>query len=248
MLGLYITGQDPESEQSIKDIVGNADSYKALLWGSLAGVLVAALLSMTQGILNLQQTVDSWFKGVRSMLAAMIILLLAWSLSAVTDVLETSQYLSQLLDGKIPPQLVPALIFIISAATAYATGSSWGAMGILIPLFVPLTWSIMQSAGIANADHLYILYVAISSILAGAVWGDHCSPISDTTILSSMACNCDHVEHVRTQIPYAVYAGGFALLVGIIPVSYGLSVWLSLAISATLMIIGVNIIGKKVDE
>ncbi len=250
MLGLYFSGRDPNLNQTLKEIMlsENASPFTALLWGSLAGVLVAAILSMIQGILSIHETVDAWLKGVRSMLAAMIILLLAWSLSSVTEILETSQYLSNLLDGKIAPQWVPAIIFLISAATAFATGSSWGAMGILIPLFVPLTWTIMQSAGIADAEHIYILYVAISSILAGAVWGDHCSPISDTTILSSMACSCDHVEHVRTQIPYAIYAGGFAVLLGIIPVSFGAPVWLCLLLSSTLMIVGVQLIGKKVDE
>lgn len=245
LYGLYITGQDPNNpEQTLRDVIGNANSYKALLWGTMAGVLVAAILSILQGILTLQDTVDAWMKGIKPMILAMVILILAWSLSAVCDQLQTSQYITSLIADTLLVNWLPLLTFLLAALTAFATGSSWGAMGILIPLVVPITWNMMVAQGVMDPAHFYIIYCTIASVLAGAVWGDHCSPISDTTILSSMASGCDHIEHVRTQIPYAFFAGGFAMVVGIIPASFGISPWLAIALSSVAMFAGLMWKGK----
>jgi Na+/H+ antiporter NhaC len=246
LFGLYLTGKDPELDnQSLRDIVGNSDSYKALLWGTMSGVLVAAILSVVQRILTLQQTVNAWIKGIKPMILAMIILTLAWSLSAVSEQLQTSQYISSLIEDSLSVHWLPILTFLLAALTAFATGSSWGAMGILIPLIVPIAWNMLTAQHGIDSSYFYIIYITIASILAGAVWGDHCSPISDTTILSSMASGCDHIEHVRTQIPYAFLAGGFAMLVGIIPVSFGLSPWLAIIISAACMFLTLQWKGKQ---
>ncbi len=246
LLGLYHTGYGPD--KTLPQIIGDADAYKALLWGSLVGMLVAAILSVAQGILTLEETVDAWYRGMQSMLIAMVILVLAWSLAAVTDALHTKDFLASLVSDHLSAQWLPAVIFLLAAATAFATGSSWGAMGILIPLLIPLTWSVMQAQGLADQSHLYLMYVAIASILAGAVWGDHCSPISDTTILSSMASGCDHIQHVRTQIPYALYAGGIAMFIGIIPVSFGAPVGIVLFVAFLTLAAGVWLFGKKVPQ
>ena len=244
VVGLFVTG----SGDNVRDIIGSADSYKALLWASLAGVLVAAILSVGQRILTLAQTIESWYSGLKSMLFAMIILILAWSLSAVTEVLHTADYLVSILGESIEPGLIPFLIFILAAATGFSTGSSWGAMGILMPLVIPLTWAVMEANGIADPDHYYILYSTVSCVLAGSVWGDHCSPISDTTILSSMASNCDHIDHVRTQLPYAGLVGGVAILIGTIPTGFGFPWWLSLPIGATLLFFTLRIFGKTTED
>ncbi|WP_223788405.1 Na+/H+ antiporter NhaC family protein [Marinicella meishanensis] len=245
LFGLYITGLDPDNpNQTLRDVVGNANSYKALLWGTMAGVLVAAILSLVQRILTLQQTVNAWLKGIKPMILAMVILILAWSLSAVCDQLETSQYITTLIADTLSVHWLPLLTFLLAALTAFATGSSWGAMGILIPLVVPITWNMMEAQGVMDPAYFYLLYCTIASVLAGAVWGDHCSPISDTTILSSMASGCDHIEHVRTQIPYAFYAGGFAMVVGIIPASFGFSPWLAIVLAAITMYLGLQWKGK----
>jgi len=145
--------------------------------------------------------------SVPAMMIAMIILVLAWSLSTITENLNTAGYLVSILGDTLHPGVVPALIFVLSAATAFATGSSWGTMGILMPLVIPLTWAVMQSAGLADAGHYSILYSAVSCVLAGAVWGDHCSPISDTTVLASVGADCDHLNHVWTQAAYAAITG-----------------------------------------
>jgi Na+/H+ antiporter NhaC len=245
MAGLYITGVDASlAEQSLRDIVGNANSYKALLWGTMAGVLMAAILSIIQGILTLDQTVNALLKGMKPMILAMIILVLAWALSAVSKELQTSQFISSMIEDTISVHWLPLLTFLLAALTAFATGSSWGAMGILIPLVVPIVWNMMVAQNVMDPSYFYIIYTSIASILAGAVWGDHCSPISDTTILSSMASGCDHIEHVRTQIPYAFYAGGFAIVIGIIPASFGFSPLAAIVIATVGMYLGLRWVGK----
>src|SRR5690606_33103552 len=196
----------------------------------------------------LDETMDAWYAGMRSMLLAMIILLLAWALSATTDVLQTGAYLASALSEALSPGLVPALIFVLASLTAFATGTSWGTMGILMPLVVPLTWGVMQANGIADPAHYYLLYSAVSCVLAGAVWGDHCSPISDTTILSSMASGCDHVEHVRTQLPYALLVGAVAILLGTVPTGFGFPWWASMLLGAAVLLLGERFLGKPVEE
>lgn len=237
---LYVTGEG----DSIRDIIGTADSYKSLMWASLLGVLTAFVLSLTQRILTTAQTVEAWYAGLKSMLFAMIILVLAWSLSKITEVLGTADYLVTVLGDAIAPGLLPAIVFVLSAATAFATGSSWGTMGILMPLVVPLAWAVLAAGNMADVEHFHILYSTVSCVLAGSVWGDHCSPISDTTILSSMASGCDHIEHVRTQLPYAMTVGIVAISVGTIPAGYGFPWWASLLIGAAILLVVIRFVGR----
>ncbi len=246
VVGLYVTGKD-ESHTSIQQIIGNADSYKALIWASLLAVLVAAGLSLVQRILTLKQVVNAWFRGARSMLVAMIILVLAWSLAGTTAELGTANYLVDLLGDSLNPGMVPALVFVLAAVTAFSTGTSWGTMGILMPLVIPLVWGVLGANGV---DPLAspVLYGAVSSVLAGAVWGDHCSPISDTTILSSMASGCDHIEHVRTQLPYALVVGGVAILGGVLPAGFGVPWWLCLSLSAAFLYLVMRVAGSSPES
>jgi Na+/H+ antiporter NhaC len=245
--GLYVTGRDNVGTDSatLHDIIGAAESYKALMWGSLLGMITAVALTLSQRILTLEETVDAWYRGLRSMIYAMIILTLAWSLGSITDQLQTADFLVSILGDTLPPAWLPFLVFVIAAFTAFATGSSWGSMGILVPLVVPLTWAVMQLNGMTGAEHMHILYSAIASVLAGSVWGDHCSPISDTTILSSMASGCDHIEHVRTQLPYALIVGIAALFVCSLPVAYGLPWWIGMPAAALLLYLILRILGRR---
>ena len=248
LAGLYVTGvQATGPDVGLSKIIGQADSYKALMWGSLLGVLTAAVLSLGQGILDLEQTVEAWYEGLKSMLFAMIILVLAWALSNITDVLHTADFLVSILGEWLPAGVVPSIIFVIAAATAFATGSSWGTMGILMPLVVPLAWAVLVANGIANPDNYHILYSSVSCVLAGAVWGDHCSPISDTTILSSMASGCDHIEHVRTQLPYAMSVGLVGLFLGTLPTGFGFPWWASLLLGAGLLVLIHQVAGQPVE-
>ena len=242
--GLYVTGEG----ETITDIIGSADAYKAMMWASLLGALTAAVMTTGQGILSGHETVDAWFGGVKAMMFAMIVLVLAWALSAVTNDLNTAHYLVSILAGTLSPALVPAVIFLLSAITAFTTGTSWGTLGILMPLVVPLTWAVLGANGIADQEHMHILYSAIACNLAGAVWGDHCSPISDTTVLSSMASGCDHIEHVRTQMPYAILVGMVAVLIGTIPGGYGFPPLFSILAGIGVLLFFLNRFGRQSDD
>ena len=251
LIGLYVTGKEASAEitdPSLQTIIGNANSYTALMWSSLASMMTAALLSLVQRIMDLEEVVNAWFHGVRAMLMAMIILILAWSLGEVSDILKTADFLVSILGDSLPVFTLPTIVFLLAAATAFATGSSWGAMGILFPLAMPLTWAVMIAQGQAGPEHMHILYSSISAILAGAVWGDHCSPISDTTILSSLASGCDHIEHVRTQLPYAMTVGGVAILFGSIMTALGSPWWLGMSLGLLILWLILRFYGKLSHE
>ena len=242
--GMYITGEG----DTLTDIVGSADPYTAMMWASFIGALVAAGLSIGQRILSAHETVDAWYGGARATLFGMIVLILAWSMSAVTSDLNAKGYLISILGESLPVALVPAVVFVLAAITAFSTGTSWGTMGILLPLVLPLTWAVMTVSGVADASGMHIMYSAIACVLAGAVWGDHCSPISDTTVLSSIASGCDHIEHVRTQLPYALLVGIVAIGIGTIPAGYGVPPWVSLIVGAVILLSVLRFFGRRADE
>ncbi len=245
--GLYATGRSAVGpEASLRDVFGAADPFMTLLWGSLSGCVVAAVLSLSQRVLDMRECVDAWLGGVKAMMIAMVILTLAWSLGAVTQDVGTASYLSQLLGGNLPLFLLPALVFVTSGAMAFATGTSWTTMAILIPLVIPLTVSLAGGTGFADGSLYGILLATTSSVLAGAIWGDHCSPISDTTVLSSTAAACDHVDHVRTQLPYAMLVGVVGLVLGSLGTALGLSPWIALAAGVAVLAIVLRAWGTRV--
>jgi len=176
----------------------------------------------------------------------MIILVLAWSLAKVSTELHTAEYLVSILGDWLHPGVVPTTVFLLAAATAFSTGSSWSTMGILMPLVVPLVWAVVSTSADPAAG-MAILYSAISCVLAGAVMGDHCSPISDTTILSSMASGCDHIAHVRTQLPYAATVGVVAVLLGTLPAGFGMPWWLGMVMGAAALYCIARFVGQPVD-
>ena len=247
--GLYTSGRAVVGPDALlKDVFGAADPFATLLWGSLAGCLVAAALSIGQRLLNVHECIDAWMGGVKAMMIAMVILTLAWSLGAVTTDIGTADYLSQLLSGNLPMFLLPAVVFITSGAMAFATGTSWTTMAILIPLVIPLTVSLAGGTGFADGSLYGILLATTSSVLAGAIWGDHCSPISDTTVLSSTAAACDHVDHVRTQLPYAVLVGAVALVLGSLGTSLGIPHWVALLAGVAVLAAFLRMFGTPVVE
>jgi len=220
--GLFITGSvglGPD-EMNITNIIGNADPFSALIWASFAGSLVAIVLVVFQRILTVNQALESWIGGMQSMLIAIIILVLAWGLGGITGEMGTGTYLASLVEDTLPISLLPGLIFFIAAITAFSTGTSWGTMAILFPVAIPMAISMGAGVGFAGGEHYAILLGAISSVMAGAVFGDHCSPISDTTILSSMSSACDLIDHVNTQLPYALVIAAVAMIVGEIPAAF----------------------------
>lgn len=204
------------------------------------GCFAALTTAVSTRSMKLEAALDAWMDGLKAMLPAGVILVLAWALGQVCKDVKTANYVIQVLGDGISPSLLPAAVFLISGAVAFATGTSWGTMAILFPLVVPL------------ADHMahgneHIMLGAIASILTGSVWGDHCSPISDTTILSSLAAASDHIDHVRTQLPYALVVGGISIAFGDIGAALlGYSPWLGLLFGAAACWLCVRFFGRPI--
>jgi Na+/H+ antiporter NhaC len=140
------------------------------------------------------------------------------------------------------------LIFVVAGAVSFATGTSWGTMAILVPVTVPLAVEVCRIHGFDAGPSHRILLGSVSSILAGAVWGDHCSPISDTTVLSSMATSCDHMDHVRTQLPYALFVGFVGIVLGDLLSAFGLSPWISILAGIAVCALALRVFGRKASE
>jgi Na+/H+ antiporter NhaC len=248
--GLLYTGIDSLQQQGIqqynlRDIIGSSDSYLALLWSSFAAAVVAAVLILSQKILTINQTIDAWLAGIKSMTLAIVILTLAWGIGSVTTEIKTADYIISLISDTIDPRFLPVLIFLVCGLTSFATGTSWGTMAVMMPIVIPLTAHVTHLFGYNNVDTQLMLNGTISSVLAGCVWGDHCSPISDTTILSSMASGCDHIDHVRTQLPYAIFVGIICMLLGDIASAFGVSPFLSILFITIVMLFVLYFFGKK---
>lgn len=236
------------STNLLSDVVGAANSYSALVWASSAGLMLAGVLSLATGTLSLRDTVDAAIDGFKTMLPAVLILVLAWSLAAITEQLHTASFLTQVFSDAVNPVWMPAITFVFAAIIAFSTGSSWSTMAILYPLLLPLTWNLGLNAGWETADLLPIFYNVTASVLAGSVLGDHCSPISDTTVLSSLATNCHHIDHVRTQLPYALTVGGISVLCGGVLVVFGLPQWLAFAVGIIALVAIIRFAGKPVPD
>ncbi len=229
LAGIITTGLEASPDaRGLRDIFGAGNSFTAMMWASLGAAVTAAMLSLVTGSQRLGGAMDSWLVGARSMMLPVVVLTLAWSLATVNDTIQTDEYLITLLGNSLPPALLPAAVFLLSAGMAFTTGTSWGVMGIMTPLVLPLAWTVTagEPAGAA------IFSAAVASVLGGAVWGDHCSPISDTTVMSSIAAGCDHAEHVRTQLPYAMLTGVACVLFGLLPIGWGVPWWMGLLAAA----------------
>jgi Na+/H+ antiporter NhaC len=252
-VGLVFDGQAAAREAGLVDpglreVLGRADSFAVLIWAAILGVTVAITVVVATRRLELRTAVDGFVDGCRAMLIAVTILLLAWSLSAVCEELHTAPFLVEICHGALSARLLPAVTFVLAAAVSFATGTSWGTMAILMPLVFPLGAVLPAAEQLAAGTAEGIQLAATSAVLAGAVFGDHCSPISDTTIMSSLASGSDHIDHVRTQLPYAATVGGIALLVGYLPVGWGLTPWVSLGLGVALVIATILTVGRPVEE
>jgi len=243
IIALFYTGAEALAAKSeafewIK-AVENSDVGLALVIGSGSAMVAALLFSMTKPH-SLKVTLITLFKGFFTMKEALIILTAAWLLGAVIKDLSTGTYIASLIKEHLDLNYLPALIFILSALMAFATGTSWGTFGIMIGI----------TAGIALETDPSQLLVLLSAVLSGAVMGDHCSPISDTTILSSIGARANHIDHVKTQIPYALLSG-FAALIGFLTVGFTQSLtlsWVASSIVFVALIILLNLMYSKKDQ
>jgi len=249
-VGLYLSGlsnlKSVPSGPLIKKlgvVFSSGDSFKALLWASFSGFLVALFLAVTQKLLKVVEAVRAGIEGMKAMLTAVLILTLAWALSQTIMEMGTGEYLVSILSGKFDPRLLPASVFLISGIISFSTGTSWGTMSIVYPLVIPLAHSLAKG----QPYYEHVLIGTIAAVLSGAVFGDHCSPISDTTIMSSMASSCDHIDHVTTQIPYALTVALASMFFGILPLNFGVPYIVSFLMVAGALVATLLLLGKKVD-
>jgi len=227
----------------LSQVLGDGDSYAALWWGSSLGFSVAVVASLLAGLR--MEILDAAWKTLSSMAIALGILYLAWMIGAVCRDLGTAQYLTVMLGDFEFPLFLPVILFLLSGAIAFATGSSWSTMSILLPLVVGLAFGLGERVEIGGAA---LLVLSIGAVLEGSIFGDHCSPISDTTVLSSVASACDHIDHVRTQIPYSVFTMVTAIAVGYLPAAgFGLHPAWSLLAGVAVLALGLRLLGRRAD-
>ena len=249
---LFATGSQaaqqvaPDSSSWFEKFVGG-DSYMALMYGSLVGLMTAMLLARGGAGLRWPVIVRSAAKGVRQMLPALVILWFAWALSRMTGAehLATGDYLGARMAEKIAPNLLPTMAFLLASVAAFATGTSWGTMALMIPLSLQTAHEIIRidQGGVLADDP--ILLATLGSVLGGAIFGDHCSPISDTTVLASQASGCNHIAHVRTQMPYALLVAAIAVLSGTLPVGYGVPASLMIPVGPLVLLTLLTIFGSR---
>lgn len=181
---------------SLSEAFGNCDASAALVLGGFWAIVVTFLLFIPRKLISFREFMDGIGDGVKSMVPAFIILTLAWTIGFMCqDYLGTGVYVGHLVESSnLPMEMIPAIVFLVAAGLSFSIGTAWGTFGIFIPIVV----------FICQASAPELMVVTLSATLAGSVFGDHCSPISDTTILSSTGAGCNHMEHVSTQIPYAI--------------------------------------------
>ncbi|MDE5415316.1 Na+/H+ antiporter NhaC family protein [Alkalihalobacterium chitinilyticum] len=194
VLFMIITGiQGTEGTATLLEIFENTDVAAALVYGGLLGLAAAVILTLSKKVAAKDFGIGLW-AGIKSMLPAIYILIFAWTIIEIIGDLGTGAYLATLIDGNIPLALLPVIIFIVAGAMAFSTGTSWGTFGMMLPI----------AGDIAATLDITMLLPMLAAVLAGAIFGDHCSPISDTTILSSTGAGSHHIDHVITQLPYAL--------------------------------------------
>ncbi len=226
-------------------VLADGESSRAILIGSTGGFLVSCILAFFAGAVA--AIPGAIATTIRNMGIAVAILYLAWMIGTACDELGTASYLTELLGDRLSPPLLPTLLFLLSSAIAFATGTSWGTMSILLPLVVGLSYTLGERDPALGGYTLMLL--SIGAVLEGSIFGDHCSPISDTTILSSTACAADHIDHTRTQMGYALTAMGVAVTCGYFPCAFlGWSAAAALALGVGALLMIVFVFGRKSDS
>lgn len=199
---MWFTGGGAEGK-ALMDAIADTDVAIALTWAAFAMTVVGLILGLKAGM-SISDCEETMLAGFKTMLPAIAIIILAWSIGTVTDVLGTADYVVSITQGWMTAGLLPFLLFVICMFIAFSTGTSWGTMAIMTPIGIPLAYGV---------NGLPLVYIAIGAIFAGAIFGDHVSPISDTTVMASIFAESDHIDHVRTQAPYAIVT---ALISGVL--------------------------------
>jgi len=209
-----------------------SNAFRASLsTGYICAAIILIMLMRHYGVRSLSGGFSLYLESMSKVVTVLIILVLAWSLGAIGKDLGAPAYISAFIDGRLPAYLIPAVVFVVGGIISFSTGSSWGTYAILIPLTIPIAHQFDEP-----------MYVSIGAVLSGGLFGDHCSPISDTTILSATGAGCSQIDHVKTQFPYAIF-NGFCSLISYVVAGLTGSIW-ALGLGALLMVIGLLILKK----
>ena len=242
--GIWVLGKGAETGSIVsftawKAAIGSADSILLLVYASGLGLGLAIVSALGLARLQLGYVLKAAWLGFVGSILPLTILVLAWSLKGSCDALLTGGFLAAILQGVISPALFPALLFLVAGLTAFATGTSWGTMAILIPTAIPVAFQLDGSA------YGLVTMMSLGAVLDGAIFGDHCSPISDTTLMSSIASDCDHIHHVQTQLPYALTVGTLAIFFGYLPSAVGIPFWVGTLTAVALMVLFFTVLKGK---
>jgi Na+/H+ antiporter NhaC len=238
-----------EKDDTFWNIIGSASSERVLFLSAfIASIVAVACVSLSRSM-TVSESIDAWVRGAKGMFYPLMILVLAWSVATICNPehLNTAGFLVEIFDGKISVVWMPAIAFLLSAIVAFATGSSWSTMGLLMPLLISVTFYLLVDENDADPTH-HLMLGTIGAILSGAIFGDHCSPISDTTILSSAASRCNHLAHVGTQLPYAMTVAGVALLLGYLPAGFGYSPIILAPLGLLVLFLLVQFLGRSPEK
>lgn len=239
---LLVTGGWPSA--SVATAMGEGSSSKALVYGAFGAVFLTLVLYRVQGISNWGSLFKGYMEGMRSIFYGTLILIFAWGIGSMVKQVQTAGYIVSLTSEALSPGWVPLITFVIGAVVAFCTGTSYGTMAVLMPIVVPLVHAISAGAGM---DPMAYMVPTIGAVFAGAVWGDHSSPISDTTIMSSMFTGSDHMDHVNSQIPYALLAA-LGAASGYVGVALGLPAAANIAIALVVTLVVFRLVSSPVEE
>ena len=204
VIGMIYTGGFFSGESFINAFAGS-DASVGLVFGSVVALVLTIIFYLATRVLSFRECMTAIPEGFKSMVPAILILAFAWTLKSMTDSLGAAEYVAGIVENSAGNLIVllPAIVFLVGCFLAFATGTSWGTFGILIPIVVSVFGGDLDNT---------LMIVSISACMAGAVCGDHCSPISDTTIMASAGAQCDHIAHVSTQLPYAIMAAAISVV------------------------------------
>ncbi len=239
-------GNEISFVRKISLIVGSSNSFQVLIWAAFIGSITAMIMGLGQKLFSLHDGVEAWVSGIKAMVPAALILTAAWSIGFICDKIYTAPYVVSLTKTFLDPRYLPVMTFLTAAIIAFSTGTSWGTMAILLPIVIPTAFHLPTESGYgANAVYTLIL-TTFAAVLAGATFGDHCSPISDTTIMSSMASGADHIDHVRTQLPYAATVALISIIAGYLPAGFHIAPWISLTAGTIIIYLFIKLVGREV--
>jgi len=236
----------PGQPLTAQAVLAGADAFGSILYAAIASLIAAVLLGILTRAATLSQTMQATLEGMARMFPAVVVLVLAWALSSSTSDLRLGAVATELLKGSSATLAwLPLLIFLAAAGVSLATGTSWGTMAILCPVAVEVSGRLVGDLPVDEAHRVF--YASVGAVLGGAIFGDHCSPISDTTVLSAAASGCSLEEHVWTQAPYALSACAVAVLAGnLLCTTFGWPVWLCIGLGVFMLALGVRVLGTKI--